>query len=306
MQLFVAIPAAVAAGACFAVGGALQQRVASQRPEGESLSFRLLGELARQKMWLLGIGLAVVSYGFQGLALGFGPLSLVQPLIVTELIFALPLSAYLNDVRLGWHSWLGAAIVGGGLAVAIIAANPREGDPIASNLGWLVALGAVAVAAGAALLIGRQADAGPVRASTFAFSGALIMGFQSALFDNTIEHIGQGFVALFTAWQTYLLVIASIGGLLLIQSAYQAGPLTASMPVIDSTELVVAVAIGVTLFNEPLPDGLLRQTVTAIALAVVIVGIIVLDTSPATQRLHESEQEDQEETEEQEERERTG
>ncbi|HET7329079.1 MAG TPA: DMT family transporter [Nocardioidaceae bacterium] len=293
--MLIAVVAALAAGACFAFAGILQQRVAATRPEGESLSPRLLRDLVRQRLWVAGISLAFLSYAFQGLALAFGPLSLVQPLIVSELIFALPVAARLHNMKLGWRSWIGAVAVGGGLAVAIVAAAPEEGDPQASLAGWLGLVVAVVVLAGGSVLVGRTRE-GTVRASLFALAGATVMGSQSALFAATIAHMAQGFVPLFTAWQTYLLVVASIGGLLLIQSAYQAGPLAASLPVVNTVELTVAVTIGVVLFNEGIADGLLRRAIAVAALACVLAGIVLLDTAPVTQRLHSRERQEKEET----------
>lgn len=295
--MIISIVAALLAGACFAAAGVLQQRVAQTRPEDESLSPGLLVDLAKQRLWLAGIGLAVLSYVFQSLALAFGPLALVQPLIVSELIFALPVSAKLHGLRLGVREWLGALGVAVGLAVAIAAANPQEGDPSAPLGGWLWTLAAVGGLVSAALLVGWRSS-GPVRASSFALAGATIMGFQSALLSNTVNSFRDGGIAApFTEWQTYLLVVASIGGLLLIQSAYQAGPLATSMPVIDGAEPAVAVTIGILLFNETVNSSAGAIAVTLVGVLAIIGGIVTLDTSPLIKRLHEQEQEQKEEGE---------
>lgn len=284
--MLVAAVAAIVSGACFATAGVLQQRVARSRPEDESLSPRLLLDLVRQKLWLAGIGFAVLSYGFQALALAFGALALVQPLIVTELIFALPIAARLRGARLGKREWLGAFAVAGGLATAMVSASPRKGQPLAAATGWLWVLGVLGAFVLAAIVTGRRTK-GPVRASAYAFAAATVMGTQSALFATTIAHIEQGFMPVVTAWQTYLLVLASIGGLLLIQSAYHAGPLAASMPVMDATEPVVAIGIGIVLFGEHLVQPAWRKGLAALGMGIVLLGIVVLDTSPVTRRLHE-------------------
>lgn len=290
MDIAITIVAAVIAGMCFALAGVLQQRVASTRPEGESLSPRLLLDLARQRLWVAGISMAMLSYVFQAIALAFGPLSVVQPLIVTELVFALPVSARLHDMRLSLRDWGGVFAVGGGLAVAIVAADPSEGQPAGSNTGWLLLLGAVVVIAGVAVLVARRLGGTP-SASLYALAGATVMGSQSALLDVTIVHLRSGAGVLFTSWQTYLLVVASIVGLLLIQSAYQAGPLAASMPVIDAVEPLVAIGIGVTLFGEAIAAGLLRRGIAGAGLLLLLGGIALLDTSPVIKRIHQQESE---------------
>lgn len=288
--MLIAVLAAIAAGACFASAGLLQQRAASALDSDESLSPRLLADLARRPMWLAGIGLAVGSYGFQALALAFGPLSMVQPLIVLEVVFALPLSARLHHLRMKARDWGGAVAVAGGLALALVAAAPSSGEPEAPFSAWVILLGVVAAVVVAALLIGRRGH-GPVRATMFALAGGSVMGTQSGLFAVTIRNLEHGFVPLFTSWQTYLLIVASIGGLWLIQSAYNSGPLAASMPVIDAVEPSLAILIGLLLFGEHLAGGLLRHIGAVLGLLVALGGIVLLDTSPITRRMHKQDTE---------------
>ncbi|QFG21844.1 DMT family transporter [Actinomadura sp. WMMB 499] len=286
--MFVAIAAAVLAGACFALAGVLQQRAASARPSREAMSVRLLGGLARDRTWLCGIAFAVAAYGFQMLALAFGPLALVQPLIVSELVFAIPLSVWLYHLRMGAREWYGALAVAGGLAVALVAADPRGGERPVPLGEWLLTLTAVLAGTAVALAVSRLVGELP-RASLIALAAGLVMGTQSVLLAATVGKIERGAVALFTSWQTYVLVIASIGGLVLIQSAFQAGPLAATMPVIDSTEPAVAVTLGILLFDERIRVGLLPSGLTVLGIAILLTGIAALDTSPLLHALHRQE-----------------
>ncbi|MET9392533.1 DMT family transporter [Streptomyces sp. NPDC006624] len=276
----IAVAASLAAGVCFAVAGVLQQWAAGARPDTEALSPRLLGRLARDRVWLTGIGLAVVAYGFQSLALAYGPLSLVQPLIVAELVFAVPLSARLRRMRLGRREWFGTLAVAAGLALALVSARPHGGRPDAADaLSWLLVLGA-----GAGLVCGALAAArllsGPWRASATALAAGVVMGTQSVLLAATVDRLRHGLLAALTAWQTYALVLASVCGLLLIQSAFQQGPLAASMTVLDATEPVVAVTVGTAVFGESIHTGWPVSAVTVAGLALVVAGIASLDSSP--------------------------
>ncbi|TLS45026.1 hypothetical protein FE633_16340 [Streptomyces montanus] len=285
----IAVLAALAAGACFAVAGVLQQRAASARPDTESLSFRLLFRLAREPLWLTGIGLAVLAYGFQSLALAFGPLSLVQPLIVAELIFAVPLSARLHRMRLGAQAWLGTLAVAAGLALALVSARPHGGDPDAPDLvSWLLVLGATGALVACALTAARALH-GPWRASAVALAAGAVMGTQSVLLATTVDRLKQGLGATLSTWQTYALVVASAGGLLLIQSAFQQGPLAAGMTVIDATEPAVAITVGTTLFGETIHSGWPVTGFTVLGLVMVTAGIVSLDSSPQIAALHRME-----------------
>lgn len=283
-NLGVSIGAAVVAGGLLAATGVLQQRAASQRPADESLSPRLLLALARNRTWLTGLGTGVLSYAFQALALAFGPLALVQPIFLSELLFAVPVSVHLHHMHMHARAWIGVVAIPLGLAVGIFSAQPKPGDYIQPLLRWMIAIAAVAVVAGVAVLAGRRAH-GPARASLFAFAAAAVMALQSGLLGATVALMKHSAVALFTAWQPYALIPATAVGVLLVESAYQAGPLAASMPAIDAVEPSVAIAIGVTLFGEHVRLGALPLAGTAVGLVAFFVGIVLLDTSPVVHAL---------------------
>lgn len=286
----IAVGAAILAGASLTATGVLQQRAASRRPPEESLSPRLILSLARDKTWLAGLGTGVVSYAFQAVALGFGALSLVQPIFVSELIFAVPLSVRLNRMRMHARDWLGLWSVALGLALGIAAADPRRGQPLAHLFHWGLALAGVAAVAGVAVAIGRASGEGAARSSLYALAAAVTMALQSALLNATVSLLGQGLGTLFTSWQGYALVPVTAVGVLLVMSAYQAGPLAASMPVIDACEPVTAILLGLLLFDEHIRTGALALAGTTGGLILFVAGIIALDTSPLVHALQRQQQ----------------
>jgi drug/metabolite transporter (DMT)-like permease len=166
MTRIVAIIAALAAGGSFAAAGVLQQRAASTRPENEALSFRLILDLAHDPLWLLGIGFAFLSYVLEALALSYGPLVLVQPLVVSELLFALPISIRWRGMQMSARTWFGTVSVALGLAVG---------------------LAVFAVGAG-------QRREGALRSSLYAIGAALVLGTQAALMKATIARFEHGLV----------------------------------------------------------------------------------------------------------------
>lgn len=285
--------AAVFAGLCLAAAGVLQQRAASRRPSAERLHLRLITELAKEKTWVGGIGFAVLSYAFQAVALSFGPLVLVQPLVVSELLFAVPVSVRLRGLRLRWRDWVAVVAIVAGLAAGIVAANPRQGTPVESLWVWTPALAAVAGVTVICLILVRVLE-GPAIASSFAFAGAAVMGLQSALYAATIALIKQDHLGMFLNWEPYALIIASAAGAFLIQNAFQSGPLAASTPVIDATLPLVAIALGVGIFGEQIRTTPLGLAGAGVGLALVIGGIIGLDTSPVVRKEQRIEREEQE------------
>lgn len=292
--MFLTIIFGVLAGLAFSAGGVLQQKEASATPTEKGLSPGLILDLLKKKLWLAGIALAALSYGFKSLALAFGPLSVVQPLITTELIFAIPVSVRRHGERLGKREWTGAALVAGGIAVAILSSNPSNGNSLPPLIDWAYVLGGAALLAGGAMAIGQQVE-GPIRASLYATAAAVLLATQGALLSATVALFKNGIVDALTGWQTYAMALAAIAGMTLVQNAYNAGPLPASMPVMDAVNPLVAVAIGITIFNETINTSTLALTGTVGGIAALLTGIFLLDTSPLVARVQREEREEQEE-----------
>lgn len=209
----------------------------------------------------------------------------------------MPVSARLHGLSLGKREWLASLAVAVGLGLAIVAASPGEGDPMAPIGSWVIVFAVVGALVAFALLVGRRLGDTP-KASTFALAGAATLGTQSAVFASTIALLRQEGFGLMTHWQPYVLIVLSIGGLLLIQSAYQAGPLAASLPVVNGVEPVAAVVLGLTLFGESIASGTLRYLGMGVGIIAILAGIVVLDTSPLIRKVHEREEEEAEEAQE--------
>ena len=289
--MVIAVLAALAAGGGFAAGGVLQQRAASTRPESEALSLRLLLRLAHDPLWLLGIGFALVSYVLEALALSLGPLVLVQPLIVSELLFALPISVRLRGLRMSPREWLGAAAIAAGLAVGLASAAPRAGRSGAPVAEWVVAL---SVAGGLTVLViavGRR-KRGSSRSSLYAVGAGIVLGMQASLLKATITPFEHGLSQALESWELWATLVTAVLGLLLVQSAYEAGPLATSMPALDAIEPAIAVVLGIVLFHEDVRTGFALVGAGA-GVAAVLLGIPLLDTSPVIKCLQKAQRTNQ-------------
>jgi drug/metabolite transporter (DMT)-like permease len=153
----IAVPAALGAACSFGVGVALQHRQV-QRERSRGL-LCLLSQLIRRRLWLAGLGLAVAAYGLQAVALAFGQLAVVVPVVATDLLFALPIAAVWEGRPMRAADWAGCAIVGAGVAVFVICSPASSGRSDAPARHWLLASGAVALislGAAAAAVVGRR------------------------------------------------------------------------------------------------------------------------------------------------------
>jgi drug/metabolite transporter (DMT)-like permease len=267
----------------YALSSVLEQHAASQEHPVRSLRLNLLVALARRRIWLLGMAAGVAGYAMQFLALRKGSLALVQPIFVTGLVMALAGSALAHQRRLSRREWLANAQILGGIALYIAAAQPGPGHPQGSTVGWIL-LAAVATTAVAALIaLGRSS---PQRRSlALGAATGIVFGVTSAITERTSHRLGISLGHALDDWSPYVLIAVSIGGLVLNQSAFQAGDLKWSLPAITVLEPLVAILVGQALFHEHVATGALQMTGQALGLAAMMVGVLILAISPALSSL---------------------
>ena len=126
MATLIAVVAALGAACCFAAAAVMQHGPA-RSAGGTTLSPALLLQLVRNPRWLAGVALGALSFAIQGLALAFGPLTLVQPLAATDVVFALPMIAVVHRYRLKRGDWFAVAAVAGGIALFLALTPPGGG-----------------------------------------------------------------------------------------------------------------------------------------------------------------------------------
>jgi drug/metabolite transporter (DMT)-like permease len=278
-----AVPAfaALAAACAFGVAAALQHRQAGLAPQRHGPSLRLLGDVVRRPLWLAGLAMAMAAYGLQAVALAFGPLTLVAPIVAADLLFALPLAARWSRRPLRPRDWAGCLLVAAGVAVFLAVAPPSAGSSAVPAGGWILAFGIVVVIAVLAVGLG-QVTGRTTRAGLLAAAAGVVFGLTAAVTASLMRSLRHdGMTSLLAHWQPWALVTLGIAGIALSTGAFQASTLSASLPIIDTVEPVSAVVIGAFLFNERLaasPGGLLVQLAAA---GVAVAGIVMLGPSLA-------------------------
>lgn len=257
----------------------LQHSAAATVDTKHSLRPRLLLELLRRPRWLLGNLADLGAFAMQFLALRRGSLLVVQALLVTGLAFALPMSARLSHRRLRAHEWISVLALVGGLAVFLTSANPRRGRPEASALGWVIVIAGVALAI-AVLISGAPKRPGRARARRLGAACGLVFGLDAALVKAAGHVLSQGLVEGVTSWEPYVFVACAAGGFLLAQSALQAGPLDASLPLLAIGDPLTAAMIGLFAFHEHIALRPIRIVVDVVSVAVMTAGVLALARSP--------------------------
>ncbi len=286
MSFGASILAALGAAVGFAVAAVLQQESAQLASQDKSLSLRLLADLLRRPKWLAGIAFLLAGFGLQALALAYGPVALVQPIVVTELAFAIPLAIWRRHRRAGRQEWSGIVCVVAGVAIFLWAASPSSGTPNPGGEGWLASLLPVGFVAALAVMAGAKRK-GPTRPMFLGAAAGLSFGVLAVLTKSTTYLLSEDLGQAFLHWQPYTAIAVGISALVISQSAYQAGPLAYSLPFVDILEPVVAVLIGETVLGEGLhlSGGILA--VAAIAGVVASAGIVLLTTSKTVLSIYE-------------------
>ncbi|WP_406817127.1 DMT family transporter [Mycobacterium sp. M23085] len=277
----VAIFSALLSAFWAAVGIVVRQRATHRVPGDEAMSAAMATTLVRQPLWWAGTFAAVAGYVFQAVALAHGSLLLVQPLLVSSLLFALPLSAALCHQRISRIQWGWAMLLTAALAVFLLVGQPREGHSRPPIPAWTLAL-AITVPSVLACVIAAHRAAGRVRASLLGAAVAVLLGMIAVITKVcTHRYSVGGWDALMTVPAPYVLVALAITVTVVQNSAFHAGALQASVPIMLVGEPVVAVLLGVLVLGEHLAVGGLTAVVLALAVAAMLAATVALARSQA-------------------------
>lgn len=272
---------ALGAGLCYATAAVVQQRVAAQQPPELSLSPRLIVQLARRPLWLAGIGVDILAYLMEAAALGVGSVVVVGPLLASGLLFALPFASFRTGRRVTRREMIPAVMVTAGLALYVGVGAPGGNASHASHLEWIIAALGVALGAGVAVFLGRRTQEPGRRAIYYGLATGIVYSLTAVLTKATVDRIPSDVYPILGHWQLYALLIASAVGLVLNQSAFQAGHVAASLPVISVTNPVLSSAMGILLFGEHLDaHGAAAWVVASAAIVAMLVGTCWLARSP--------------------------
>lgn len=289
MHSAVAVLLAVGAAASFAMSAALQQAAARNAPANISLSWRLIAELVRHKTWLIGMGCVVFGFGLQAAALAFAPIALVEPIIATELLFAIPLARRLHRRPITIREWAGAAAVAGGVGLFLAVSSPKGGNSEPGLYEWAVVCLPVLAASVCAIAAARGPET-PRRAALLATAAGLVFGVQALIAQSFVVLLRHGFATAMSSWQPYALACIGASGFVVAQSAYQSGPLAISLPIIDSLEPTVSVILAVLAFGQVLSISIASLGLECVGAVAALVGIVLLARSPLVLGIYQEDQ----------------
>jgi drug/metabolite transporter (DMT)-like permease len=253
------------------------QRLANIAGSDEKRSFWQTSRfLIRQPMWLLGMVCMGGTFVFTALALYFGELATVQPILVTELIFTLALRVLWLHDRIASRTWGAAALLCAGLIGFLVVADPREGHGHPTPSGWVVAVGSRSLIIVVLVILSRWGSPAR-RAALLGASAALVWAIDAAFVKAATEVLAHhGWSGLFVHWPVYAVVVSGVVGTVLLESAFAAGPLAASQSALLIVDPLASIALGIELFGEQLNSSPAAIVAQAAFLITMFTGVILL------------------------------
>jgi drug/metabolite transporter (DMT)-like permease len=270
MEIVLALVAAL----LFALGTVLQQKAGLDDPvEGDASG--LLIRMARRPVWLAGIAADALGFVAQAIALTIGRLAVVQPLLVSSVVFALPLGVRLTGQTVRRVDVAAAVVVAASLAIFLLVADPSGGRDNAPLGEWLVAGGACA-AVSAALILAARATRPARRAALLGTSCGILFGLSAALTKTVGDQFADAPLEVLVHWQLYALIVVGYASMTISQLSLQTGVLAPAIATAMAFDPITSVILGVTIMQESLHTSAAGSVAACTALVCALGGLAVL------------------------------
>jgi drug/metabolite transporter (DMT)-like permease len=279
------IAAALIAAFFNAAAGVLQRRAAGHVEAHELFRKALSIKLTRHRLWLAGIVLETGAFVLQAAALRHGSLVLVEPLLVTDLVFLLLLLHFRFNIKPGVREWLAVGCICAGLSALLAAANPRGGHLQFSGLAWALMSGSITIVIAIGAFAMRRLHSSVQRAATGGIAAAMSFALVAALTKLTMQKLAaSGLGSVFSGWELYALAVAGILSLIVMQNAYAAGPLVVSQPIMEIMDPLVTAIIGILVFGDIISTSAGALAIEVLGALLAATGIVLMGSSKRIQQ----------------------
>lgn len=252
LAVVLALLAAFGSAATFGLSTSLQHRVVGSPDSAGESGALLLARLLRRPSWVFGIALSVVAFALHAVAITVGSLSLVQPVIVSGIVFAVLIRSALDRRLPSGREALWSVVTWGGLALFIAFARVTRAHALPDDR---VALGiavAALVAAAGAVRCANTARTAEHRGLWFGVAGGVLFGLVAGLLKIVTALAVRNPVELLFHWPVWVMVPAGLWAMTTNQRAYQVTRLSVSMPVLNIVDVIVALVFAAAVFGEHL------------------------------------------------------
>jgi drug/metabolite transporter (DMT)-like permease len=285
----IAVAAALVAALLLGISSVADQRSTKRVKSRRPLSPLILADLVRQPLWLTAIAANIAGFALQIVALDFGNLALVQPLLVCDLIFAVLISW---DLGRRAHKpqprarlmFVGVAATAAGVAGFLATGQPSGGTTQAS-FGILppLAAGLVVVVGGCLAVAARNRTLRPL---ALALACGVCYGVAAFAIKLLTSEFGGGLPQVLSNWPIYLLAVVGPVGFVLNQDAFQQGTFLAPVQaIITASDPVISIALSIIWLNVQLRDTPAAIAGEVASLLLMTAGIVMTSyNAPAGHR----------------------
>ena len=272
---------AVVAAICFALAAALQQRGQFQLANAGAAIRGVAGllRLVTVPMWLLGTLVLLAGYATQAAALDRGKIVVVQPLMVTTIVWALPLGYWLSSQNVVRQQVLGAGVVVVGLTMFVLVGDPDAGADSAATRELVIAAVVISAAVLLLMLWGRGNGSASSRAAVLGLCAGLWFGLAAAFAKPVLDDLHAGIGEAAQDWRTWALLAFGFGGFLIQQLSLATGQLAPAMAAVSVANPAVSVILGILLYEERLTRPGWHVVVALAALLAALGGALLITMS---------------------------
>lgn len=261
----------------FAGSTSVQHHAAEHAPDGLTGAFSLVRHLVLQPLWLIGQALAIAGLALHATALHLGSVSVVQPIVISGVVLAVPVRSALSR-RWPWpREIVAVCVAAAGLTAFLVASSPSRGReaPLAEPAILLTCIGAaLALVIG---LLSRFAPHPTRRSFLLGVSAGVLFGVVAGLIKAVLYLLThEGLLATAASWTTWTLLVLGCAAVVINQHAYRLARLSASMPVLNVVDGIVAITFGYYAYQEVPRHSPLFLAVELLSFAAIAVGLIVV------------------------------
>jgi hypothetical protein len=279
----VAVVTALVAALLFGISSVADQRSTKRVKTERALSPAILLDLARQPLWLMAIVTNLAAFALQVVALSFGSLAVVQPLLVFDLVFAVLIVRSVGwDPSMfppGMKRWdpvlfagVGAATLGVAGFLAIGRPSPGRAD-VGFSVLLPLAVGLVVVVGGCLVVAARNEKLRPL---ALALACGVCYGVAAFSVKLVTTEFGGGPARVFTNWPIYMLAVTGPVGFILNQDAFQEGTFLAPVQAILTTaDPIISIGLSILWLGARLQSSPAAIAGVVVSLLVMTAGIVV-------------------------------
>lgn len=266
----IAASVALASALGFSFSTSLQHLSAGRLPARVRNPGHVLLSLLRHPLWLLGSLIGLTSWTLHAVALHFGTLALVQPIILMGVILAVFVRSSLGRTRPSHDEIIGVVITVVALIVVVLLADTDVSDTTMHTDRIIVTVVVAVIAAAVVATIANRIALPARSAGLMGMTAGSLFGVTACLMKVSGQAVTEhGLIGALGTWGPWTLIGMGLFALSLNQRAYQVSALADSMPILNLTSVLVSILLGVVLFGE-------RLLTQPWALTIQILGLLAM------------------------------